>query len=279
MPDRIVANAPQVNPLITGRFTEQPTYNTWRPTGTRDYLLILTVSGSGRFGHAHGDVITAPGDLTIVHPGTSHDYATARGAKEWGLLWAHFLPRPFWQEWITGLPQAATGIALLSLGSNTPERFAVESALDRMDQYANGGLPRRIEFAMNALEAALLHCDAANPLAAARAKFDERVFKVMELLRGERLTQPFSLNELARIVTLSPSRLSHLFKAQTGRTPGQFQEEERLLRARQLLTLTNRSITAISEDIGFASPFYFTLRFKKHTGQSPREFRRSVHGE
>ncbi len=275
MPERIVTNAPQVNPLITGRFIETPTYNVWRPKGTRDYLLILTVGGGGRFGHSHGEVTTVPGDLVIVRPGTPHDYATARGAGQWGLLWAHFLPRPFWQEWITGLPSVAPGIARLSLGESTPERAAVEAALDAMDRYATGGLPRRAEFAMNALEAALLHCDAANPLASARARFDERVFKVMELLRGERLAEPILLDKLARAVNLSPSRLSHLFKAQTGRTPGQFQEEERLQRARQLLTLTNRSITAIAEEIGFASPFYFTLRFKKHTGQSPRDFRRS----
>lgn len=273
MPDRIITHAPQVYPLVTGRFTEVPTYNTWRPYGTRDYLLILTVGGSGRFGHAHGEVTTAPGDLVIIRPGTPHDYATARGAAYWGLLWAHFLPRPFWQEWMSGLPPVAPGITLLSLGEASAERVAVESALDAMDRYATGGLPRRTEFAMNALEAALLHCDDANPLGSARAKFDERVFKVMELLRGERLAEPISLDKLACTVNLSPSRLSHLFKAQTGRTPGQFQEEERFLRARQLLTLTNRSITAIAEEIGFASPFYFTLRFKKLTGQSPREFR------
>jgi AraC family transcriptional regulator of arabinose operon len=274
MPERIITHTPTVNPIVAGRFTEGATYNTWRPSGTKDYLLILTVSGSGRFGHAHGEVTTAPGDLVILRPGTPHDYATARGATGWGLLWAHFLPRPFWQEWITGLPTAAAGVALLSLGAESPERVAVESSLDAMYRYATGGLPRRTEFALNALEAALLHCDAANPLASARATFDERVFRTMEQLRGERLAEPISLEQLARAVNLSPSRLSHLFKAQTGRTLGQFQEEERLLRAQQLLTLTNRSVTAIAEEVGFASPFYFTLRFKKHTGQSPREFRR-----
>lgn len=276
MPNRIVTRAPQVSPLITGRFAEDKSYTTWRPTGTNDYLLILTIEGSGRFGYPHGEVITAPGDLIILRPGTPHDYATARGASDWTLLWAHFLPRPFWQEWILALPEAAPGIAYLPLGTNTPERTSVESALETMNRYANGGLLRRVEFAMNALESALLHCDAANPVAAARARFDDRVLKAMELLRGEWLAGAFSLNDLARTVNLSASRLSHLFKEQTGRTLGQFQEEERLLRARQLLTLTNRSITAIAADVGFTSPFYFTLRFKKHTGQAPRDFRRTT---
>jgi YesN/AraC family two-component response regulator len=34
----------------------------------------------------------------------------------------------------------------------------------------------------------------------------------------------------------------------------------------------------IAEALGFSNPFYFTLRFKKHTGESPREFRQRTLG-
>jgi AraC family transcriptional regulator, arabinose operon regulatory protein len=275
MTARIVTREPVVNPIVTGQFTERLPYSNWRPNGTRDFLLILTLGGSGRFGYPQGEIVTEPGDLVILCPGTPHDYQTTRGVGEWHLLWAHFLPRPYWQEWIIGFPEVAPGIVSLRLGVDTSARTAVEDALVRMNRYANGGLLRRDEFAMNALEEALLQSDLANPLAVPRAKFDERIVKVMELLRGELLSEPFVMEQLAARVHLSPSRLAHLFKKQTGRTPGQFHEQERLLRAQHLLTLTNRSIASISEEVGFASPFYFTLRFKKHTGKSPRDFRQS----
>ena len=275
---RSVSENPVVAPLVTGRFAEGANYATWRPRGTADYLLILTIGGSGRFGHAHGDLRAAPGDVTILRPGARHDYATAPGAPGWSLLWAHFLPRPAWIEWLSALPEAAPGIAHLSLGADTTGRAAVESALDAMNRYALGGLPRRADFAMNALECALLHLDAANPSASALVRFDERVLRVMERLRGDGSREPLSLTGLACAVCLSPSRLSHLFKQETGRTPAQFHEDERMLRARQLLALTNRAVGAIAEEVGFASPFYFSLRFKARVGQSPRDFRRVAQG-
>ncbi len=264
-------------PLITGRFTEGATYAVWRPHGTKDFLLTLTVGGGGRFGYASGEIEAAPGDLVIVRPGTPHDYATARGANGWQIVWAHFLPRPEWSEWITTLPSSAPGIAHLRLGADTEAFRRVQTTLETMNTYANGGGLRRTAFAMNALETALLHADAANPIATDRARFDERVLTVMERLRGAHLADTVSLSGLASTVYLSPSRLAHLFKAQTGLSPTQFQERERMRRACELLTLTNRSVGAVAEEIGFASPFYFSLRFKKHTGQSPRDFRTAAH--
>jgi AraC family transcriptional regulator of arabinose operon len=273
---RDVTHIPVVAPIVTGSFEEAPTYSTWRPHGTQDHLLILTVGGAGRFGFGSGHLIASPGDVVVLRPGATHDYRTARGAPGWALLWTHFLARPHWLEWLAALPEAAPGLYHLALGADSADRAAVEDSLNTMHRYAIGGLARRTEFAMNALETALLLCDAANPHTAARGTLDDRILKAMELLRGPWLAHAVSLPELAHEVGFSPSRLSHLFKAQTGRTPGQFQEEERIVRARQLLTLTNRSITAIAEEVGFASPFYFTLRFKKRMGQSPRDFRHSI---
>ena len=272
---RAVTHSPQVSPSVAGQFAETASYSTWRPGGTNDYLLILTVSGGGVFGHASGGVIVAPGDLVILRPGTPHDYATARRAGGWEIIWAHFLPRPHWHDYLAGLPEAVPGIARLALGTNNAASRAVQDALGSMNNHANGGRARATDFAMNALEAALLYADVANPQASARAIFDTRILHAMEFLRGEKLAVSVSLADIAGTVNLSPSRLLHLFKAQTGSTPGQFQETERLLRARKLLALTNRSVAAIAGEVGFASPFYFTLRFKKNTGQSPRDFRRA----
>ena len=75
-------------------------------------------------------------------------------------------------------------------------------------------------------------------------------------------------------MNLSPSRLAHLFRSQTGQTPQQFVERERITRARQLLLLTSRTVAQIAGEVGYENPFYFTLRFKKHTGFSPTEWRR-----
>jgi AraC family transcriptional regulator of arabinose operon len=43
-----------------------------------------------------------------------------------------------------------------------------------------------------------------------------------------------------------------------------------------LLELSALSVKEVSREVGFDTPFYFTLRFKKFTGTSPREYRRWV---
>ena len=83
-----------------------------------------------------------------------------------------------------------------------------------------------------------------------------------------------TLDGLADMAELSVSRLAHLFREQVGMTPQQFLEQQRLERARQLLELSGRSIGDIAGDVGFDNPFYFTLRFKKLTGLSPRDYRK-----
>ena len=273
-PPRSETPHPAVATLITGRFREGPNYATWRSRGTTNYLLILTVAGYGRFGHAGGDLQAGPGDAVLLKPGTRHDYGTAaRPPRSWELLWVHFLPRPHWEAWLNW-PEAAPGLRHLALGTETATRTRVEDALTAMHRYATGGLARRDDFALNALEAALLWCDAANPqTAAGDAHLDPRIRRARTLLR-ERLGEPVPVPELARAVALSPSRLAHLFKEQTGQTPQQFVEQERIARAQQLLAFTSRSVAAIAEEVGFASPFYFAARFKKHTGLTPRDWRR-----
>ena len=90
----------------------------------------------------------------------------------------------------------------------------------------------------------------------------------------EHLAEPIEMSVLAKEVDLSVSRLAHLFRDQTGQTPQQFVEAERMARARQLLERTGRTVTAIALEVGFENPFYFSLRFKKQTGLSPRDWRR-----
>lgn len=266
---RPITRIPQVAPLLAGHFVEGPGYTNWRPRGTEDYLLMLTLDGGGRVDTATGPIITSIGDAILIRPHTRHDYRTAPPVGRWELLWAHFLPRPHWQEWLRW-PEPGAGVGRIALPEGeTRER--VTSALHMMVDWTRSGRERRTDFAMNALETALLWCDTANP-EAGRAKLDPRVRRAMEYLL-ENLRSPVSLEAVADKVGLSSSRLAHLFKEQTGETPREFLERERILRAGQLLTLTGRTVAAVAEEVGFENPFYFTLRFKKRTGFSPRAWR------
>lgn len=265
---------PKVAHLVTGHFHETTGYATWRTHGTDDWLLIATLAGQGRFGFEGGEWRTSAGDLTLYRPHTRHDYAVVPETGHWDLLWTHFHPRPDWTPWLVW-PEAAPGLMRLrpedgGVWEKIIRRFGEANAL------ATGLLPsaqrHRETFAMNALEEVLLWCDTQNPLSAA-ARLDGRIREAMEYLIRH-LAEPILLDDLAAACGLSASRLSHLFRAQAGLTPQQFLEGQRLHRARQLLELTQRAVSAIATEVGYENPFYFTLRFKRATGLSPRDYRK-----
>ncbi len=169
---------PEVAQLVTGHFHETAGYETWRARGTSDWLLIATVDGGGRFGHAGGEFTTIPGDLVLCRPGTRHDYGVAPDGGGWELLWAHFHPRPDWSPWLVW-PEEAPGLMRLTL----PDPVLWRKVLGRFTEahhLATGALRQRETFAMNALEALLLWCDTQNPLSE-QAGLDSRVRDAMDL--------------------------------------------------------------------------------------------------
>ena len=256
----------QAAPIVTGHFQEGPKYATWRRHGTGDWLLVCTLDGAGRFGYGGGDVRVHAGDLILIRPGTLHDYGTV--GESWDLLWVHFHPEPAWQP-LLAWPEAAPGLMRLR-PADTAATEKITGRLGEMHRLATGALPRRGLLAMNALEEVLLWCDMQPRPGALR--LDPRVQTAMDFL-CRHLGDPVSFDALAAECGLSASRLSHLFREQSGLTPMQFLEQQRMNRACQLLDFTTRSVTAIAAEVGYENPFYFTLRFKQHTGSSPRGYR------
>jgi len=257
---------PQVVRVVAGEFTGGQDYSTWRAHGTTDWLLIHTIAGSGRVGGPDGDVVTHPGDSILLRPHVRHDYATAPGAGSWSLAFAHFHPRAEWTpllEW----PQQAGGVGVVHTPGGIRPR--VLAGLRTCARSSAGSLPQSELFAVNALESALLWLDTQNPL---RGRMDERLLRVVEHI-GADLSADLGAPALARVATLSPSRLTHLFTESLGMPPQQYVERERLTRAAQLLASTDRAVGEIARDVGWDDPLYFSRRFSKLHGMSPTAYR------
>lgn len=255
--------------LNTGFFHEGPAYFAWRHRGTDDWLLILTTGGAGRFGYGQDqEFVATPGDIVLLKPGTPHDYSTHRETGKWDLLWAHFRVRTHWLEWLDW-PAIADGLMRLHVDGATRDEFF--SQLHECYQLTYGARRRNDELAMNALERALLTADAINP-ASTQSGVDDRVRDAMDFA-CRNLAKRLSLDDLADAAGLSVSRFAHLFRQQTGTTPQQFVEQQRIAQARQLLDLSSRSIKQIARDLGFDTQFYFSQRFRKQVGMSPRDYR------
>ena len=83
-------------------------------------------------------------------------------------------------------------------------------------------------------------------------------------------------SKLAHLVNLSPSRLQHLFKAETGMSLTQYLKSLRLERARELLETTFLSVKQIMTTAGLTNKSHFVKDFKKAYGMTPTQYRREI---
>ncbi len=270
MSHRLDTPSPQAGQLSAGEFDMGPSYATWRARGTDDWLLILTLGGAGRFGHSSGMHVATAGNLVALRPHTPHDYRTAPEARRWRLRWVHFIPRADWLEWLEW-PEIGPGHLLLDL-RGTEHRQHIERRFGDLVRLGASAHRRREALAANALEEVLHWCDSINPRSAQGA-VDDRIRRALDHICAH-LAEPLSIPHLAAHVSLSPSRFSHLFRAEVGETPQRYLELQRMQQARKMLAFTQEPIAAVARLSGFDNPFYFALRFRRHTGKSPREWRR-----
>ena len=104
---------------------------------------------------------------------------------------------------------------------------------------------------------------------------DQRVQIVRSAIEKD-CRRAWTITALAKLVNLSPSRLRHLFKAETGMTTNQFLREVRLSEAEKLLRTTFLRVKEIMNRVGFLDESHFGHEFKKAFGRSPAKYRSSV---
>lgn len=82
------------------------------------------------------------------------------------------------------------------------------------------------------------------------------------------------LEETAEHLKISSSYLSRLFKKETGIAFGEYVNKLKIEEAASLLLYTEYTDTEISNLLGFSSQSYFIKIFKKHTGTTPKTYKK-----
>ena len=81
---------------------------------------------------------------------------------------------------------------------------------------------------------------------------------------------------------MSKSYFLRLFRRYMGTTPYNYLVNFRITQAKELLVITDHSVSEIAQKVGFGDASNFSTRFAKATGQSPLQYRKSRwrgHGE
>ena len=105
---------------------------------------------------------------------------------------------------------------------------------------------------------------------------DEDVRDALKFIR-EHAHEPIEVAEIAKHVAISRRTLETKFRGAIGRTPALELRRVRIELAKKLLAETNDPITNVVFAAGFNSRQVFSSLFRRVTGMTPSEYRRSFH--
>lgn len=104
-------------------------------------------------------------------------------------------------------------------------------------------------------------------------KRDPRIQIVVDYLIAHP-SEPFDVERLSQMAQMGPSTLRRLFKKHTGKSPGNFLTDLRMMTAARKLLTSNERVSTIAYETGYEDPNYFNRQFKKTFGLSPSRYRK-----
>lgn len=237
-------------------------YRTSRPQGMRDWLIVYTLAGEGYFRTPSGERRCEEGQVALLRSGVPHEYGTLPGER-WRFLWIHYpgLPEngylPDDEVWIESLPEGA-----------------LRERIERSFRHVLQDSRERLEFwqplCENSLREMLL-------LLARRTnrRLDPRIEQTLQLL-SRSMKEEIRMDALARQVGLSVSRLSHLFKLETGHSVMEHVNRMRVRQAALLMERQGRHAAEAALDVGYQNYNHFAEQFRKYIGVNPRTYRQQA---
>lgn len=106
-------------------------------------------------------------------------------------------------------------------------------------------------------------------------EMNEIVYTIRDYINAN-LDDDLSLIRLADLVHFTPFYVSRLYKQNTGQSISDYIAEQRIAKAKSLLSETQLKVHEVGLQVGYDSPAYFTRFFKKMTTLTPQQYRESL---
>lgn len=252
---------PEANELIAGHFLVDDTYQMKRPGGMNNWLITFTLDGEGYFKTGDDYITCSKGDIILLKPMVPHQYGTSK-EKTWEFVWVHFSPELFETNFLSDKP-----IVNLNLDKEYIKK-RIQQSFEKLIQDYRERNRYWYELCQTCLKEILL-------LIAQRQEqsLDPRIEEILHLL-SKKMKESFSINELAKMVGLSPSRLSHLFKENVGNSVLDTLKQMRLNQATLLLEHTALTASEVALEVGYQNYNHFAIQFRNRYGISPRHYKK-----
>ena len=232
----------------------------------QEYQLNYITQGAGIYENKYGRFQVKPGTIMMVFPDEWHRYRPIRtsGWKEHyvgfkGNIAKSFLSHPMFTP---KQPVISCGIREEIIDTYLKIFDLVEKECPGYQNIASGMVVKLLGY--------IISFEKQKGFSGTRIA---RIIEEVRFLMRENTEKEINLQEIAQKHNIGYSHFRKMFKKYTGVSPGQYHLQLRIIRAKELLVSTDKTIKEISLELGFQTIHYFSIIFKKKVGLSPSEFR------
>ncbi|HOK96560.1 MAG TPA: AraC family transcriptional regulator [Anaerohalosphaeraceae bacterium] len=243
------------------------------------YHIVLYTKGRGWYCKEGRFWPAEPGTCVLIHPGQRHEFITRRQTAVYSELTFSY-EHPEAGSLALSFEQLVRIYTGLELNLQEPASLTAEQTqslltlLIQMTDYLNSSRLLSVYYAHRTLEQIF---DFLAEHASRRQNeqcINDRAARVRQWIEQHYL-EPISMEQAARIAGVSKSYFFRTFKKAFNTTPLAYQQKLRLEAAKTLLRATSLTCSQAADRAGFKDIFFFHRLFKKYTGQTPRQYRRS----
>ena len=245
-----------------------PIVETIRPKGRDDYQLLYIAKGKARFVFNGVETIVPEGNLVLYRPGEPQEYYY-HAAEKPEIYWAHF----------TGSKASHYlkhyGILnnknVFYTGISTDYPWMFNQMIQELQLMRANHEELLVMLWRHILIVANRH------LKERQHANDDMIDEVEQAVHyfQENFNKDISIEKYAADHLLTANWFIKCFKNITKTTPKQYILNLRITTAKGYLEGTKKNINEIAAEVGYENPLYFSRVFKKHTGQSPLEYRKT----
>ncbi len=237
-----------------GYYVKRKSYNS--------ILLMCVLDGECKVKQGNNVYTACKDDVVLLNCYKPHEYYTDSSLK---IKWMHFDGAQSLTFWET-IQQAQSPV----ITSQQPEFFT--DALDHLLLLLERGGPISESFFSTTIYQILCRLLDSASIMGSTDLSDDFISEATQFIRSN-LSLPITMAGIAQAVNMSSSHFIRQFKIHTDLSPYEYVMNECLNLAKQLLKVTQESISNIAGKVGFSSASNFIVRFKERVGISPNQFR------
>ncbi|MBQ8372294.1 MAG: AraC family transcriptional regulator [Clostridia bacterium] len=255
------------------------------------YEIVLVISGEGYHFIGNETIRALPGDCFVVPPGVRHAF---KGSDDFDVWHFHFSPA-FFDKFLSVFKDLPDFFALFEAHPISGGKLKISPDFRYRYIPFEGDALDDVKWALHELTEYIWHhvpytpfiaeCKAAVVIYMLCSEYsklegvpkgnsrDDFFIKSISVL-DEKSNEAHPIDELASIAMMSRTTYVKKFRERTGSTPKQLLLEERIKKAKKLLSSSENTVIQIAEAVGFYDVSHFVKTFKKKTGLTPTEYRK-----